>query len=130
MKKPVSERIFVYGALRRGASNHWRMEGAKFLGEATVTGTLVKVDWYPGLVLDGVTQVLGEVYEVSANLLAELDDFEGLTNGGLFDEYDRVIARVEVGGQPLEASIYEWQKGVAGYEVVENGDWLTEGASR
>ena len=45
----MSDLLFVYGALRKGASNDWRMEGARCLGSAEVPGTLVKIDWYPGL---------------------------------------------------------------------------------
>lgn len=123
-------KMFVYGALRRGASNHWRINGAEFLGETTLKGTLVKIDWYPGLVLSGKTPVLGEVYAVDEELLAKLDEFEGLTNGSNEGEYARVTAVVKVGSAKHEVCVYEWQKGVADYEVVSNGDWLTDSASR
>lgn len=79
----------------------------------TVTGTLLKIDWYPGLILAGETKVRGEVYEVSPGLLKELDAFEGL---GVNDEYQRVMID--------EMWIYEWKKGAGGYEVVSSGDWL------
>ena len=57
----MSDLLFVYGALRKGASNDWRVEDARCLGSAEVPGTLVKIDWYPGLVLKGDTRVKGEV---------------------------------------------------------------------
>ena len=121
----MSELIFVYGALRKGASNDWRMKGAQWLGPAEVAGTLVKIDWYPGLVLGGGSVVLGEVYEVGPELMNELDEFEGI---GLEDErngeYHRVKAEVSFEGEPLNVWIYEWLKGVEGYSVVESGDWL------
>ncbi|MDG1070659.1 MAG: gamma-glutamylcyclotransferase [Akkermansiaceae bacterium] len=121
----MSELIFVYGALRKGASNDWRMKGARWLGPAEVAGTLVKVDWYPGLVLEGGSVVLGEVYEVGSELINELDEFEGI---GLEDErngeYHRVKAEVSFEGESLNVWIYEWLKGVEGYPVVESGDWL------
>ncbi len=44
--------VFVYGTLRQGASNHFRLEGATTLGEAWVLGQLYRIDWYPGLLLD------------------------------------------------------------------------------
>ena len=119
----MNSRVFVYGALRKGASNAWRMERALFVGSASVAGTLVKVDWYPGLVLDGETRVKGEVYEVDEKTLRELDAFEGI---GVNNEYKRVKGKVLLeDGAELECSIYEWQLGVANYEVVANGDWLT-----
>lgn len=121
----MSELIFVYGALRKGASNDWRMRGAQWLGPAEVAGTLVKIDWYPGLVLGGGSVVLGEVYEVGSELMNELDEFEGI---GLEDErngeYHRVRAEVSFEGEPLNVWVYEWLKGVEGYPVVESGDWL------
>ena len=54
------------------------MKGAQWLGPAEVAGTLVKIDWYPGLVLGGGSVVLGEVYEVGSELMNELDEFEGI----------------------------------------------------
>ena len=123
----MSARVFVYGALRKGASNAWRMERATFIGEASVVGTLVKVDWYPGLVLEGETRVKGEVYEVDEQTVRELDAFEGIgVEDERNDEYKRVTAMVLLeDGREMECSIYEWQLGVAAYEVVANGDWLT-----
>ena len=101
------------------------MKGAQWLGPAEVSGTLVKIDWYPGLVLGGGSVVLGEVYEVGPELMNELDEFEGI---GLEDErngeYHRVKAEVSFEGEPLNVWIFEWLKGGEGYPVVESGDWL------
>ncbi|YCM45492.1 gamma-glutamylcyclotransferase family protein [Verrucomicrobiaceae bacterium 227] len=117
--------LFVYGALRKGASNDWRMKEVRWLGAAEVAGTLVKIDWYPGLVLGGERVVLGEVYEIGAELLKELDEFEGI---GLTDErngeYHRIRSEVRLNGRPTEVWIYEWLKGIEDYEVLESGDWL------
>ncbi|MEN8783653.1 MAG: gamma-glutamylcyclotransferase family protein [Akkermansiaceae bacterium] len=122
----MSDLLFVYGALRKGASNDWRMKDAKWLGAANVQGTLVRIDWYPGLVLKGETHVKGEVYQIGPELLKELDEFEGT---GLEDdrngEYHRIRAEVSLGGKPTTVWIYEWLKGVGDYEVVESGDWLS-----
>jgi gamma-glutamylcyclotransferase (GGCT)/AIG2-like uncharacterized protein YtfP len=118
--------IFVYGALRKGASNDWRMKDARWLGPAEVEGTLLKIDWYPGLVLGSGGSVKGEVYEIGPELLKELDEFEGI---GLEDErngeYHRVKRTIQVGETPREVWIYEWLKGTEGFAVVESGDWLT-----
>ncbi|MBK1835528.1 gamma-glutamylcyclotransferase family protein [Roseibacillus ishigakijimensis] len=121
--KTGRETVFVYGALRRGASNAWRMNRADYLGPATVRGTLVKVDWYPGLLLTGETEIHGEVYEVDGETLAELDEFEGI---GSNEEYQRVWARVQLAsGREIDCQLYEWQLGQEDYEVVANGDWLS-----
>ncbi len=121
----MNELLFVYGALRKGASNDWRMEAARWLGAANVPGTLVKIDWYPGLVLGGHQSVKGEVYEVEAELLRELDEFEGIGPGGGHNgEYHRIRAKVNLAGGSMEVWIYEWLKGIEGYRIVESGDWL------
>ena len=119
--------IFVYGALRKGASNDWRMKDARWLGPAKVEGTLLKIDWYPGLVLGLGGWVKGEVYEIGAELLKELDEFEGIElederNG----EYHRVKREVLLDGSPTEVWIYEWLKELEGFEVVSSGDWLSQ----
>ncbi len=122
----MSELLFVYGALRRGASNDWRMSDARWLGAAEVGGTLVKIDWYPGLVLSGHQVVKGEVYEVGPELLRELDEFEGIGEGvERFGEYQRVRTEVRIAGESVEVWIYQWLKGIEGYRIVESGDWLT-----
>ena len=108
------------------------MKKANFVGEASVRGTLVRIDWYPGLVLAGDTLVKGEVYEVDEKTLQELDEFEGIgIEDTRNDEYKRVRATVKLNdGGEIECSIYEWQLGVASYEVVANGDWLTVNVKR
>ena len=122
----MSSLLFVYGALRKGASNDWRMLDGRCLGAAEVSGTLVKIDWYPGLVLGGDRVVKGEVYEVGAELLKELDEFEGIGEGvERFGEYQRVRTEVRIAGESVEVWIYQWLKGIEGYRIVESGDWLT-----
>jgi gamma-glutamylcyclotransferase (GGCT)/AIG2-like uncharacterized protein YtfP len=121
----MSDLLFVYGALRKEASNGWRMKEAPWLGLATVPGTLVKVDWYPGLVLGGARTAIGEVYQVSPDLLQELDEFEGIGVEVRTGEYHRVKAKVSLGGESIAVWIYEWLKGVEDYQIVETGDWLT-----
>ena len=122
----MSDLLFVYGALRKGASNNWRMEGACCLGSAEVLGILVKIDWYPGLVLKGDTRVKGEVYEVGADLLKKLDKFEGIGSQDEVEaEYHRIRIDVSLREEPTKAWVYEWLKGIKDYEVVHSGDWLS-----
>lgn len=123
----MKTKVFVYGSLRQGALHAWRMAQADFVGKATVKGTLVKIDWYPGLILEGETLIQGEVYEVGVETLRELNEFEGIgIQDDRNDEYKRVKTIVVLAdGREWECSLYEWQLGVANYEVVANGDWLT-----
>ena len=108
--------VFVYGTLRRGGSNNFRMEACKWLGPAGVNGHLYEVDWYPALVLDdNAAEVVGDLYEVPADQLDALDAFEG-------SEYKRVRAMVQTAED--KAWIWEWNRPTEGLEAIPDGDWL------
>lgn len=81
----AEHRVFVYGTLKRGQSNHDQMHGATFLDAAsTLPGhTLYDLGDYPGLVLDPAAPsgVEGELWRVDDQLLARLDAFEGVAEG-------------------------------------------------
>ncbi len=83
-------RIFVYGTLKRGGSNHGWLKGQRLVGAArTMPGfRLYDLGGYPGMVRDpqqGLA-VEGEVWEVDAAALARLDELEDVEGG----EYARV----------------------------------------
>ena len=119
------EMVFVYGTLRRGGSNHFRMAQASFVAVGTVRGGLYRIDWYPGLVVDeNAGAVKGEVFMTDAGTIAELDDFEG-------SEYRRVRIAVVVGdgtgvGSVIEAWIWEWLGETREDQRIASGDWLDE----
>ena len=75
-------RVFVYGTLKRGGSNHHCLAGQQFLGAGrTPPGfTLYALADYPGMVREpkddaGVT---GEVWAVDPACLETLDRLEGV----------------------------------------------------
>jgi gamma-glutamylaminecyclotransferase len=78
-------RLFVYGTLKRGGSNHARLAGQKFLAEAhTMPGyTLYSLGDYPGMIAQPADRhgVSGEIWEIDAATLVELDEFEGVPEG-------------------------------------------------
>lgn len=77
-----TERIFVYGTLRTGGAAGGLLAGGRALGEATLRGSLYDVQGrFPALVLGGDTEVQGELWEVPAARLAELDAYEGVDQG-------------------------------------------------
>src|SRR5689334_13053835 len=79
MLQPSALRLFVYGSLRSGQENHDRLRGARFLGAAaTPSGRyhLTLLDEYLALIEGPGPSVKGELYEVTAELLIELDAFE------------------------------------------------------
>lgn len=107
--------LFVYGSLRRGAEEHHKMEGAKFVESAHTVPRyrLVPVRSFHALTT-GSESVSGELFEVSMEKLLELDDWEygifarhviELEGGKLADAYmlvvrpiiQRIVARYLVG---------------------------------
>jgi gamma-glutamylcyclotransferase (GGCT)/AIG2-like uncharacterized protein YtfP len=77
--------LFVYGTLKRGCKNHRHIADQRFLGETrTQPGyALYDLGDFPGLVIDATATsgVTGEIWEVDADALARLDEFEGVAEG-------------------------------------------------
>ena len=100
--------LFAYGTLKRSGSNHPLLASQKFLGEArTAPGfRLYALEGHPGMIAksddrDGVT---GEVWSVDAACLAELDRFEGLSEGLYRRESIRLLP--PFAGRTVETYLY------------------------
>lgn len=119
-------RVFVYGTLRQGGSNHFRMAGGRYVGNGHVSGRLYRIDWYPGLMLDpDAGKVFGEVFDVTLEQLHELDIFEGLSAGEVEgSEYRRVLTDVSDGVGMTHAWVWEWIGPVDETRLIPSGDWL------
>jgi gamma-glutamylcyclotransferase (GGCT)/AIG2-like uncharacterized protein YtfP len=77
-------KVFVYGTLKRGHSNHRLLSrgNAEFLGRAYVEGgwRMLDLGAFPGVVRDGNQKdgrVFGEVFSCDIETLATLDLLEG-----------------------------------------------------
>ena len=118
--------VFVYGTLRKGQRNDINLYQPQplYMGSTWVKGQLYSRGWYPGIRLGGEQKVLGEVYQVSAQLLAQLDELEEVApvpSG----EYQRIQIKVECVGQQLLCYIYELSAHCAAQStVIEEGDWV------
>ena len=113
---PQTHRVFVYGTLRRGLSNHALLEASRFAGEAATltpywmitTGRFpVLLDQVPGDFGVPALAVAGEIYHVDDACLAELDRLERAGSA-----YDRKVTGVFEAGHKVAAYIYV---GVAEY---------------
>jgi gamma-glutamylcyclotransferase (GGCT)/AIG2-like uncharacterized protein YtfP len=112
-------RLFLYGTLMSGERSHGRLRGSPCLGPARTIAayTLFHLGAYPAMAGGGETAIQGELYEVDAALLAELDAFEGVP-----DLYERVAVRLEDG----EAQGYAMRREqLAGRPVIAGGAWRT-----
>jgi gamma-glutamylaminecyclotransferase len=114
--------LFVYGTLKRGASNHHWLAGQAFLGEArTPPGyRLFRLSGFPGLVRwpednDGVA---GELWSVDSSCLQRLDEFEGV-HEGLFRR-ESISLLPPFAARDIEAYVYPHS--VAGHPEV-GAEW-------
>jgi len=125
--------VFVYGTLRSGGSNAFRMVGTTSLGAATIQAKLYRVhEDFPGVILSANTDdfVVGEVYaDVSEEQLLQLDIYEGCDAS--MPEEERIYQRVKVtayleSGEPVELYLWEYIREVSEEDRVMGGDWLLE----
>jgi gamma-glutamylcyclotransferase (GGCT)/AIG2-like uncharacterized protein YtfP len=129
MSDGSGELVFVYGTLRRGGSNSFRMDGAEFIASGQAGGAMFVISWYPGLVLDMEKgHVLGDLYRVGPEQLAALDEFEGLAANELEGgEYRRVKTEIILLDKPygaVEAWVWEWKGEVDPSRKIPSGDWM------
>lgn len=120
--------VFVYGTLRRGDDNDiTRLSPApRFVGNASIAGTMHHLGGYPGVVLGGSSQVSGEVYAIEAALERRLDEIEELYPQQT-DEYFKRLVPVTVDGRTLECIVYEINpRYVAEARVIASGDWVRD----
>jgi gamma-glutamylcyclotransferase (GGCT)/AIG2-like uncharacterized protein YtfP len=128
--------LFVYGSLRRGFPNHFLLEKSIYMG------TYSTVDKYHMIgqvsksfpyVVDKAefadtnpTHIIGELYDIEADILKDLDELEGHP-----DFYTRRSVQV-VGEHTYSAYVYILEnsgiirglKNNSRFELVPSGDWL------
>lgn len=107
-------RVFVYGTLKRGDTNHHYLAGQNYLGEArTVPGyTLYQPADYPGMIRqpDDAAGVTGELWEISAACRQRLDQLEGVGEG----LYERVPVRLAPPHGDLAVETYLYLRSLEG----------------
>jgi gamma-glutamylcyclotransferase (GGCT)/AIG2-like uncharacterized protein YtfP len=75
----MSYKVFVYGTLKSGQSNHRLLEGAHYVGQAVTIRPFHLLDngGFPVVIDERKHPVAGEVYEVDGAILSNLDRLEG-----------------------------------------------------
>ena len=118
-------RVFVYGTLLSGEPNHRLLTAASLVGEARTEPAfdLVSLGAFPAMVAGGRTAVSGEVYEVDAGTLAELDRLEGHPRF-----YQRQRIRLEDGGEVLAYVLTADH--ALGRPPIASGNWRHEQKER
>ncbi len=117
-------KVFVYGTLMSGYGNNRLLVGSTFLGKANTWTPyeMISLGGFPAVVQPDVgfagTQVHGELYEVDANTLQDLDRLEGHPHF-----YRRRLVWIEQGADMHEAWIYMVSGDQYSGRPVVNGDW-------
>jgi gamma-glutamylcyclotransferase (GGCT)/AIG2-like uncharacterized protein YtfP len=109
--------LFVYGSLRRGQQHHAELRDARLIDTVRTEACYELVDLgpYPALLEGGNDAVVGELYEVSASLIEELD---------LFEEVPEMYRRVPLRIAGVDAHGYVLPRERAGDAPrVPSGDW-------
>jgi gamma-glutamylcyclotransferase (GGCT)/AIG2-like uncharacterized protein YtfP len=116
------DRLFVYGTLRAGQSARRIVDDfVRASQPARCRGTMVAFpSGYPGVVLDGETELIGELLHLDdlGAALPLLDAYEG-------DDFMRILCDVEGGSGIERAWIYVLSDpaSAAAATVVPGGDW-------
>ncbi|MCS7019613.1 MAG: gamma-glutamylcyclotransferase family protein [Cytophagales bacterium] len=112
-------KIFVYGTLRAGGSNHYLLQNARLVAKEVYLSHYKMYNFgpYPFVVPceDASRTIVGEIYEISPDMLPSLDRLEGTEEGlyeRIFDE--RIEAWLYVRGQNAPHNLPE----------ITSGDWF------
>ncbi|MCP1675571.1 gamma-glutamylcyclotransferase (GGCT)/AIG2-like uncharacterized protein YtfP [Natronocella acetinitrilica] len=114
---PLKQRVFVYGTLRAGGSNHRLLTAGRCLGTHWTEPRYTMLDCgaYPGVVMGGTHAIHGEVYQVTPRIMAQLDRLEDYPRS-----YDRSLLETPWGG----AWIYIFRPGAMCLPTIPGGDWM------
>ena len=95
-------KLFVYGTLKLGFSNHshWMTGAPRISGSAAINGILLDGPGFPSLLDDkdeGICRVYGELYEVTEEHLNKLDILEGVSRGLYYRGDTMVVSKQYTG---------------------------------
>ncbi len=119
------QRLFVYGNLLSGHRDHAVLESAEWLGVVLTAPryTLVDIDVYAVLLVDGKTAVRGELYNVDQWLMARIDALRQVPH--LFQRHSVTLA-----DETLAESYFMSFEQVRGKRRLAHGNWLERFAPR
>lgn len=118
------ETVFVYGTLRQGEQYHGLLKQSRRIAlVAEAKGAIVDTGLgYPALA-DKEGRVAGELYGVSEEVLARLDELEDYYGPDSPDnEYERIRISVRTDSGLVDAWVYLYRRPNA-LPLIEGGDW-------
>ena len=128
-----SNKLFVYGTLKRGGELHPELASQKtrFLGPAKIQGRLfrIKGESYPGAVpVDSQQYIKGELYELEQpdEALRKIDEIEGCDEG----LFERRLVDVWAGNKKTKAWAYFYAKPLKKSPPIASGHFPVKSRAR
>jgi len=124
-------KIFVYGTLLEGYGNHRNfLKGrSKKLGEFTTPAEyeMIHLGGFPGVVPDGKTAIIGEVYEIGSDVARNIDGLEGYRKDNPTEGlYNKVLIPTNFG----DAYMYTYNiRGGRTINEFNNSDYIVASGS-
>jgi gamma-glutamylcyclotransferase (GGCT)/AIG2-like uncharacterized protein YtfP len=122
------ELVFLYGALRRGGPENYRMAEAEFVCPALVQGRLYEIHESPALITSTSGGfVMGDLYRCDTDLLGQIASAELPDGERKAGRFRKVIAKVRpynLGQAEIDAWTWEWTGSSQGHPVLSVGDWM------
>ena len=107
-------KVFVYGTLMKGESNHHYLENASFLAKTSIEGyDMYDMGWYPAII-PGDSMIVGELYQVPKGDMAAIDMLEG--EGHLYAKTCETVTDAE--GNETIAFVYVYLGAVSTNEKI------------
>ena len=108
-----TRKVFVYGTLMNGESNHHFLENSKCLGKAAIEGyDMYNVGGFYPAIIPGNARIIGELYEVPNEDMPSIDILEG--EGSLY------IRKCEITIGNELAYIYEYAQDTEGLDKIDS----------
>jgi gamma-glutamylcyclotransferase (GGCT)/AIG2-like uncharacterized protein YtfP len=131
---PVADDLIAfYGTLMTGLGGQQRLgveRQLEFVGSCVLQGTLIDIDWYPGLAREPRGRVVGELHRVrDLAVLDLLDRYEGYDPvDPVGSEYVRErVCTVEPGS---EAWVYVLNRDLHDRPRIASGDWRSHARAK
>jgi gamma-glutamylcyclotransferase (GGCT)/AIG2-like uncharacterized protein YtfP len=114
--------LFVYGNLMQYESSSEKISNGVFIGDSTLNGfDMYNCGRLPGII-EGESQIKGELYEIDDLLEREIDSFEGyLENDN--STYSKIQVSVTCNNKIYNDVYVYVLNSVKGYTKINSGDW-------
>lgn len=119
-------KLFVYGTLCLGESNHHVLKGAtRYSEKASIHAVMYDTGCgYPAVELSESSTVVGEIYEIPDHLWSALDELEGYSENSKTDLYNKVTVIAKMGLEEIKTVVYTICDESMKKKIIHSGDWI------